>query len=65
VVIRQAAGQCLKRVDLGRRLRLLGVRVGSLLRTDEAQDLMSKQASDLVNTAPTAMDSGAKTASLF
>ncbi|WP_062195140.1 DNA polymerase IV [Caldimonas taiwanensis] len=29
-VIRHAAGQCLKRVDLQRRLRLLGVRVGSL-----------------------------------
>jgi len=28
--IRQAAGQCLKRVPLERRLRLLGVRVGSL-----------------------------------
>lgn len=31
--IRQAAGACLKRVDLTRRLRLLGVRVGSLRRT--------------------------------
>jgi DNA polymerase-4 len=30
--IRAAAGQCLKRVDLKRRLRLLGVRVGSLER---------------------------------
>ena len=30
--IRQAAGQCLKRVDLSRRLRLLGVRAGSLVR---------------------------------
>jgi DNA polymerase-4 len=30
--IRQIAGQCLKRVDLTRRLRLLGVRVGSLSR---------------------------------
>ncbi|MDP3136054.1 MAG: DNA polymerase IV, partial [Burkholderiaceae bacterium] len=29
-VIRQAAGQCLKRAPLDRRLRLLGVRVGSL-----------------------------------
>ncbi len=29
--IRSAAGQCLKRVDLSRRLRLLGVRAGSLL----------------------------------
>ena len=29
-VIRQAAGQALKRVDLSRRIRLLGVRVGKL-----------------------------------
>ena len=33
--IRQTAGQCLKRVDLTRRLRLLGVRVGSLARTGD------------------------------
>ena len=32
--IRRAAGLCLKRVDLGRRLRLLGVRVGKLARAD-------------------------------
>jgi len=30
--IRQAAGQCLKRVDLSRRIRLLGVRAGSLVK---------------------------------
>ena len=30
--IRQAAGLCLKRVDLARRIRLLGVRVGALQR---------------------------------
>jgi DNA polymerase IV len=30
--IRHAAGQCLKRVDLARRLRLMGVRVGTLVR---------------------------------
>ncbi|MFM7505189.1 MAG: DNA polymerase IV [Rubrivivax sp.] len=30
--IRHAAGQCLRRVDLTRRLRLLGVRVGALVR---------------------------------
>jgi DNA polymerase-4 len=30
--IRRAAGQCLKRVDLRRRLRLLGVRAGSLVK---------------------------------
>ncbi len=35
-VLRQVAGQCLKRVDLTRKLRLLGVRVGSLLREAEA-----------------------------
>jgi DNA polymerase-4 len=35
--IRQTAGQCLKRVDLSRRLRLLGVRVGKLARAGTAQ----------------------------
>jgi DNA polymerase IV len=30
--IRQVAGQCLKRVDLTRRIRLLGVRVGTLVK---------------------------------
>jgi DNA polymerase IV len=30
--VRQAAGLCLKRVDLGRRLRLLGVRAGALVK---------------------------------
>jgi DNA polymerase IV len=33
--IRAAAGQCLKRVPLERRLRLLGVRVGSLAKADD------------------------------
>ncbi len=35
--IRHAAGQCLKRVDLSRRLRLLGVRVGSLMKLEDWQ----------------------------
>lgn len=35
--IRQLAGQCLKRVELRRRFRLLGVRVGSLMRTEAWQ----------------------------
>ncbi|MDQ7743380.1 Y-family DNA polymerase [Hydrogenophaga pseudoflava] len=35
-VIRRHAGLCLKRVDLSRRFRLLGVRVGKLLRAGEA-----------------------------
>ena len=34
-VLRQVAGQCLKRVDLSRKLRLLGVRVGTLLRAGD------------------------------
>ncbi len=34
--IRRAAGECLKRVDLTRRLRLLGVRAGSLVRLQAA-----------------------------
>jgi DNA polymerase-4 len=38
--IRQVAGQCLKRVDLSRRIRLLGVRVGSLVKTGTAPALM-------------------------
>jgi DNA polymerase-4 len=32
LVIREAAGQCLKRVEFKRRIRLLGVRVGSLVK---------------------------------
>ena len=35
--IRAAAGQCLKRAPLAKRLRLLGVRVGSLLGAQEAK----------------------------
>ncbi len=35
-VIRRVAGQCLKRVDLTRRIRLLGVRVGALVRSEDA-----------------------------
>jgi DNA polymerase IV len=33
--IRQAAGQCLKRIDLTRRLRLLGVRAGALAKVND------------------------------
>jgi DNA polymerase IV len=44
--IRHAAGQCLKRVDLKRRLRLLGVRVGSLMKLEDwqAQNLRAEEA---------------------
>jgi DNA polymerase-4 len=33
--IRRVAGQCLKRAPLAKRLRLLGVRVGSLVAADD------------------------------
>jgi DNA polymerase IV len=36
--IRHAARTCLQRVDLQRRLRLLGVRVGTLARSEAAMD---------------------------
>jgi DNA polymerase IV len=35
-LIRRTAGECLKRVELSRRLRLLGVRVGSLVHAGDA-----------------------------
>ncbi|MGE0330758.1 MAG: DNA polymerase IV [Ramlibacter sp.] len=44
--IRQAAGLCLKRVDLSRRFRLLGVRVGTLVRADDAQALQARTQPD-------------------
>jgi DNA polymerase-4 len=42
--IRRAAGECLKRVSLERKLRLLGVRVGSLARTVDAPSLGPQEA---------------------
>jgi DNA polymerase-4 len=42
--IRQAAGQCLKRVELTRRLRLLGVRVGKLAKAGSAEHLAATAA---------------------
>jgi DNA polymerase IV len=41
--IRQVAGQCLKRVDLGRRLRLLGVRVGKLAKAGSPEATAAAQ----------------------
>ena len=50
--IRQAAGQCLKRVDLTRRLRLFGVRVGSLMKLEDwqAQSLRKEETPNLPYT---------------
>jgi DNA polymerase-4 len=41
--IRRAAGECLKRVPLDKRLRLLGVRVGSLQSADASPDRASER----------------------
>lgn len=48
--IRHAAGHCLKRVPLERRLRLLGVRVGSLVKTAELAQLQAQEAAQVVDT---------------
>lgn len=45
--IRQVAGQCLKRVDLSQRLRLLGVRVGSLASLAELEAMGEATAMDM------------------
>ena len=53
--IRHAAGLCLKRVDLSRRLRLLGVRAGSLVRPQAAHKPASGRVQkDLVAATATA-----------
>jgi DNA polymerase-4 len=46
VLIRRTAGQCLKRVDLRQRLRLLGVRVGKLARIEALATAAAPAASD-------------------
>jgi DNA polymerase-4 len=50
-LIRQTAGQCLKRVDLTRRLRLLGVRVGALYKQEAyaAEQAQQHQVREPVN----------------
>lgn len=48
--LRQIAGQCLKRVPLTKRLRLLGVRVASLMRSQEATELGQKMHPTLLMT---------------
>ena len=55
-IIRQAAGQCLKRVALERRLRLLGVRVGSLCKADAAGPAGSQAGAGATHRAREASD---------
>jgi len=52
--IRKFAGQCLKRVDLSRKLRLLGVRVGKLAKAGSEAAYSSPQATVLLASEPTA-----------
>jgi DNA polymerase-4 len=66
--IRHTAGLCLKRVDLSKRLRLLGVRVGTLVKASEAiaQNLSTEKVADgLADTAQPATKSIANSGQLF
>ena len=63
--IRRVAGLCLKRVPLDRKLRLLGVRVGGLLKQDELLDLERNWSKAQVLPSQNAIDSGAMTGQLF
>ena len=59
--IRLVAGQCLKRVDLGRRLRLLGVRVGKLAKEGSAETAaVASPAGALRSAAHLAQEPGAQ-----
>jgi DNA polymerase-4 len=54
--IRQVGGLCLKRVDMKRHLRLLGVRVGALVKSDSKEALFptaAKLPTDLQAREPT------------
>ena len=64
VTIRQVAGQCLKRVDLSRRLRLLGVRVGSLVKQGTAPAAATPY-SDATHNPPPQVNEHGQTQLLF
>jgi DNA polymerase-4 len=56
--IRQTAGLCLKRVDLSRRIRLLGVRVGSLVMAGTAPAPAVSNSESIANSPPQANEHG-------
>jgi DNA polymerase-4 len=56
--IRQIAGQCLKRVDLSRRVRLLGVRVGSLVKAGTAPAPSTSYSPSIATPTPPGNDHG-------
>jgi DNA polymerase IV len=64
-LIRRTAGQCLKRVALDKRLRLLGVRVGSLIKADEHQKFSQNGHSPLTHPKQEAINSEAVNRELF
>jgi len=63
--IRHAAGLCLKRVDLTRRLRLLGVRVGALRKGSGAEVSEVNSPTALANVGHSAINFKAETDQLF
>ena len=63
--IRQTAGLCLKRVDLSRRLRLLGVRVASLAKASDNPETEEKMAHPSTRQSSFATQSIAETPQLF
>jgi DNA polymerase-4 len=63
--IRRAAGQCLKRAPLDRKLRLLGVRVGSLIRQEELNNMPPAGAHPVENRGRDPLEPDHRTAPLF
>jgi DNA polymerase-4 len=63
--IRRTGGLCLKRVDLSRRLRLLGVRVGNLHKVSELAENEAQKAASALSTSSTAPETVAAMAQLF
>ncbi|MFZ2218807.1 MAG: DNA polymerase IV [Rhodoferax sp.] len=64
-LIRRAAGQCLKRVALDKRLRLLGVRVGALAKADGVRSLVPIRPVAHAPPAQAAINFEAKNQELF
>jgi DNA polymerase-4 len=63
--IRHIAGQCLKRAPLKKRLRLLGVRVGTLCKAEEATNLKQEWPASPVETVQAAINSELINGQLF
>jgi DNA polymerase-4 len=64
-LIRHTAGQCLKRVPLTQRLRLLGVRVGSLMKLEDHLIFIKNQPLAHINKTQLAINSGPNEPQLF